>query len=207
MINNQKELPRFTPLERANHWLVAIVFILLALSGLSLFHPALWPLSQLFGGGVWTRILHPFIGVLIAIAFTFMFFRYRSLNRMTSADWEWVKRMKELVVGGDNPDMPAQDKFNAGQKLLFWTLGVCLVLLALSGLAMWRAYFNLPVTLVRAASVTHAAAGAIMIGLIFIHIYAAIWTKGAIHAMVYGSVSRAWAKHHHANWYRQMTGG
>ena len=103
--------------------------------------------------------------------------------------------------------MPAQGKFNGGQKLLFWALSVCLVLLALSGLCMWRACFNLPVTLVRVASVTHATSGAIMIGLIFIHIYAAIWTKGALHGMVYGTVSRAWAKHHHAIWYRQMMGG
>ena len=39
-------------------------FVLLALSGLALFHPALFWLTNLFGGGPWTRILHPFIGVL-----------------------------------------------------------------------------------------------------------------------------------------------
>ncbi len=45
-----------------------------------------------------------------------------------------------------------------------------------------------------------------MIGLIFVHVYAAIWTRGTIRAMLYGTVTRAWAKQHHRGWYRQMTG-
>ena len=79
------------PSERANHWLVAITFILLALSGLAFFHPAFYPLTQLFGGGVWTRILHPFIGVVMVFLFGVMFFRFRKLNVMTPADWEWLQ--------------------------------------------------------------------------------------------------------------------
>jgi formate dehydrogenase subunit gamma len=206
MILDPQDLPRFTARERVNHWLVAIGFILMALSGLAFFHPALWPLAQLFGGGVWTRILHPFIGVLLVILFASMFIRFRSLNRITPTDREWLKRVGDLV-GGDSHDMPDQEKFNAGEKVLFWALSLSLLLMLLSGICIWRAYFGLPVTLVRFASVVHAVMGAVMIGLIFGHIYAAIWTRGTIHAMVYGTVSRAWAKHHHATWYRQMTGG
>ena len=50
---------RYTPGARANHWLNAIILILLALSGMALFHPALFFLTDLFGGGVWARIIHP----------------------------------------------------------------------------------------------------------------------------------------------------
>ena len=206
MIRNPKDLPRYTASERANHWIVAICFILIALSGLAFFHPAFWPLTQLFGGGIWARILHPFIGVLLAISFAAMFVRFRKLNGMTPADWEWVKRIGEMA-GGDARNMPDQGKYNGGQKLLFWALAVCLLLMALSGIVMWRAYFTLPVTLARFAAVIHAGVGATMIGLIFVHIYAAIWTRGTIRAMLYGTVTRAWAKQHHAIWYRQMTGG
>jgi formate dehydrogenase subunit gamma len=206
MIHHPKDLPRFTARERANHWFVAICFILIALSGLAFFHPAFWPLTQLLGGGVWTRVLHPFIGVLLAIAFASLFVRFRSLNRMTPADREWVKRIGELL-SGDDRNMPAQEKFNAGEKLMFWAMTVCLLLMALSGLVMWRAYFTFPVLLVRLAAVIHAVVGATMIGLIFGHIYAAIWTRGTIHAMLYGTVTRAWAKQHHETWYRQMMGG
>jgi formate dehydrogenase subunit gamma len=205
MIRNPKDLTRYTARERVNHWIVAICFVLAALSGLSFFHPAFWPLAQLFGGGVWTRILHPFLGVLLVIFFASMFVRFRALNRMSPGDWEWMKHVPEMV-GGDDRNMPPQDKYNGGQKLLFWAVSACLLLMVLSGLIMWRAYFTFPVTLVRLASVMHAVVGATMIGLIFGHIYAAIWTRGTIRAMLYGTVTRAWAKQHHATWYRQMTG-
>jgi formate dehydrogenase subunit gamma len=205
MIRNPKDLPRYTASERANHWIVAIGFILMALSGLSFFHPALWPLTNLFGGGVWTRILHPFTGVLLAIFFAFMFIRFHKLNHMTPIDWEWVKRIGEMASGDDH-NMPAQGKYNGGQKLVFWATAVCLLLMALSGIVLWRAYFTFPVTLVRLAAVVHAVVGVILIVVIFIHVYAAIWVKGTVRAMLYGTVTRAWAKQHHGTWYRQMMG-
>jgi formate dehydrogenase subunit gamma len=54
--------------------------------------------------------------------------------------------------------------------------------------------------------VVHAAIAAIMIAMIFVHVYAALWVKGTVRAMVYGTVTRAWAKQHHRAWYRQVTG-
>ena len=90
--------------------------------------------------------------------------------------------------------------------MMFWALAICVLLLVVSGIVMWRAYFNLPVGLVRFGAVIHAAAAAVMIGLIFVHVYAAIWVKGTIRAMWYGTVTRAWAKQHHRAWYRQVTG-
>jgi formate dehydrogenase subunit gamma len=205
MIRNPKDLQRYTARERSNHWLVGICFILLALSGLAFFHPAFYPLAMLFGGGTWARILHPYIGVVLAISFAAMFLRFRALNAMTPTDWEWVRRVREMA-DGDDQKMPAQGKYNGGQKLLFWILSACVLLLVISGLVIWRAWFNLPVGLVRAAAVVHAVSATVMIGFIIIHIYAAIWTKGTIRAMWYGTVTRAWAKQHHRAWYRQITG-
>ena len=39
------EIRRYDSNERLNHWTVAILFILLAASGLAFFHPAFWFLS------------------------------------------------------------------------------------------------------------------------------------------------------------------
>ena len=208
MKNDPEKLLRYTPFERANHWLAAIAFILLALSGLVFFHPAFYPLSQLFGGGVWTRILHPFIGVLMVLSFGVMFFNYWRLNIMTPNDREWLSHVRE-VVDGDDRNMPEAGKFNGGQKLLFWLLVACMVLLILSGIVIWRAYFAFmfPAVVIRFASVVHAVAATIMIALIIFHIYAGFWTKESIGAMLYGRVRRAWAKQHHPAWYREMTGG
>ena len=208
MKNDPNKLIRYTPSERAKHWVTAILFFLTALSGFSFFQPLYYPLSHLFGGGVWARILHPFFGVLMTVSFGIEFFNYRQINVMTPADWEWLKHVRKLV-DGDDRNMPEAGKFNGGQKLLFWLLAACMALLILSGIVIWRAYFSVlfPVGLIRFASVIHAASAAIMLGLIVFHIYAAIWMKESLSAMVYGRVRRAWAKQHHPAWYREMTGG
>jgi len=205
MTRDPKDLVRYSAQERANHWVVAMCFILLALSGLALFHPAFWPLSQLFGGGTWTRILHPYVGVVMGVSFLVMALRFWRLNVITPMDKEWLSRAGEMV-NGDDHNMPEQGKYNGGQKLLFWALVICVGILFVSGLAMWRAWFGLPVGLVRLASVLHAASAAVIIGLIIVHWYAAIWVKGTVRAMLYGTVTRAWAKQHHRAWYRSVTG-
>ncbi|MDD3784498.1 MAG: formate dehydrogenase subunit gamma [Hydrogenophaga sp.] len=205
MIRNPRDLQRYTAGERANHWIVGICFILLALSGLAFFHPAFFPLTMLFGGGTWTRILHPYIGVVMAVFFLLMVVRFAALNLIESRDIEWLRNVNKMVDGNDH-DMPEQGKYNGGQKVLFWGLVLGMVLLLASGVLMWRAWLNLPVDVVRIASVVHAAAAVWMIGLIILHVYAAIWTRGTIRAMMYGTVTRAWAKQHHRGWYRKMTG-
>lgn len=205
MIRDPKDLKRYNASERVNHWIVGMSFILLALSGLSFFHPAFFPLSQLFGGPVWARILHPFVGVVMAVAFFIIFFRFFKLNVMHTSDWEWLKRSHEMV-NGDDHNMPEQGKYNGGQKMLFWVLAGCMLVMTVSGILIWRAYFGFDITLVRLGAVAHAAVAAVMIGLIMVHVYAAIWVKGTVRAMWYGTVTRAWAKQHHRAWYRQVTG-
>jgi len=208
MKRNPKDLVRYTAPERANHWAVGMSFILLALSGLALFHPAFYPLSLLLGGGVWTRILHPFIGVLMALLFVSMYLRFWKLNIITQVDKEWLSRVKEMVDGDDH-NMPESGKYNGGQKMMFWLAAICMAVLTVSGIVIWRAYFSslFPIGLIRLASVAHAAVAAGMIGLIIVHVYAAIWTRGTVRAMLYGTVTRAWAKQHHPAWFRQITGG
>ena len=204
MQRNPRDIVRYTAPERLNHWIVGICFILLALSGLAFFHPAFFPLTQLFGGGSWVRILHPFIGVFMALMFAMMVVRFWRLNLIERRDIEWLKQIDKMVDGDDH-NMPEQGKYNGGQKLLFWGLVICMLALTISGLGMWRSMIPLPIFWVRLASVVHAAAAIGMILLIMLHIYAAIWTRGTIRAMFYGTVTRAWAKQHHRAWYRKIT--
>ncbi|RAS13788.1 formate dehydrogenase gamma subunit, partial [Microvirgula sp. AG722] len=44
----------------------------------------------------------------------------------------------------------------------------------------------------------------ILIAGIIIHVYAAIWVKGTIRAMVEGVVTASWARSHHPKWFREM---
>ena len=205
MRRNPNDLQRYNASERLNHWITGICFILLALSGLAFFHPAFYPLTMLFGGGTWTRILHPYIGVVMFLFFLVMAIRFAGLNMIEKRDVEWLKNVNKMVDGDDH-DMPEQGKYNGGQKVLFWGLVIGMLMLIITGVLMWRAWLNLPVGVVRVASVVHAVAAVWMIGLIILHVYAAIWTRGTIRAMLYGSVTRAWAKQHHRGWYRKMTG-
>ncbi len=200
-------IQRYTAKERSNHWFVAIAFVLAALSGLALFHPAFFFLSNLLGGGTWSRILHPFIGALMFLSFLVLAARFWGLNRITAADRQWMGRIKDVLCNRDE-GLPEVGKYNAGQKYLFWTMVVCVLALLASGVVIWRPWFApyFSVGMLRVAVVVHALAAWILILGIVVHVYAAIWVKGTIRAMTRGTVSAAWAKHHHRAWYRQMTG-
>lgn len=203
--DNNHDLQRYSAGERSNHWAVALLFILAGLSGLALFHPALFWLSNLFGGGTWTRILHPFIGVAMLVLFAFMVVRFAGRNRLKARDRQWLSRWRDMLAKRDE-NLPPVGKYNAGQKVLFWVLLASMVVLLLTGIVIWRAYFSAAfgVGLIRFASLLHAFAAFVMICAIIVHIYAAIWVKGSVDAMLYGKVSRAWARKHHRLWYDEM---
>ncbi len=200
-------IQRYTPSERGNHWIVAICFVLAALSGLALFHPSFFSLTTLFGGGPWTRILHPFIGVAMFVFFLVTMIRFWRLNRITAADRKWMGRIRDVVMNRDE-NLPEVGKYNAGQKYLFWVMVICLWLLLASGIVMWRPYFapSFPLLINQIAVVVHALSAFVLIVGIIVHVYAAIWVKGTVRAMTRGTVTASWAKHHHRGWYREVTG-
>jgi len=200
------ELVRYEPATRINHWIVAISFVLLALSGLALFHPALFWLTNLFGGGPWTRILHPFIGLVMVIAFLFLGAKLWHENVMQPRDWQWLRQIKDVVNNREDA-LPEVGKYNAGQKLLFYAIVLCLIGLLMSGIVIWRAYFAVyfSVEVIRFASLLHAFCAFVLICAIIVHIYAAIWVKGSVKAMTRGTVSYGWAWKHHRLWFREAT--
>jgi formate dehydrogenase subunit gamma len=108
-------LQRYGDRDRMNHWFIALMFVLAGLSGLAFFHPALFFLSNLFGGGAWARILHPFLGVLMFVAFMGLFVRLWQDNVFIPADKEWRAHMGDMLRG-DKTKMPPVGKYNAGQK-------------------------------------------------------------------------------------------
>jgi formate dehydrogenase subunit gamma len=201
------EVPRYNASERVIHWTVAITFILLAASGLAFFHPAFWFLTSLLGGGTWSRILHPFLGLVMFAFFAVMAVKYWKENVIKSYDREWGKRLSDVINNRDD-NLPEIDKYNIGQKQLFWVMIATMVLLLVSGVVLWRdTVFAFPVTVVRISAVVHAAASFVLILGIIVHIYSAIfWVKGSLRAMTRGTVTHAWAKHHHPLWYRRITG-
>jgi formate dehydrogenase subunit gamma len=196
---------RYTPNERTNHWITAITFVLLALSGLAMFHPAMSWLYAIFGGGQWTRILHPFVGCVMFLSFLILALRFWHQNYLDKADIQWMKQIDD-VLNNREDKLPAIGKYNAGQKLLFFTMVICLLLLLASGVVIWRRYFSFyfPIEIIRFAALVHAAAAFVLIVGIVVHIYAALWIKGSIGAMTRGTVTYGWARKHHPNWFKEI---
>ena len=197
-------LVRYPAGVRTNHWLVAIAFVLAALSGLAFFHPALFWFTVFFGGGPWTRILHPFIGLFMVVVFLRLASSVWDDNRLRPADWQWLRQWRD-VVNNREERLPEVGRYNGGQKLVFVVIVLCLLGLLVTGFLIWRAYFTLPVGLVRLASVVHAICALVLICTILVHIYAGFWVKGSVHAMVRGTVTPGWAWKHHRAWFRQIT--
>jgi formate dehydrogenase subunit gamma len=196
-------IERYNASERFNHWMVAISFVLAALSGLALFHPGLFWLSALFGGGTWDRILHPFIAVFMVIFFVWLASRFWQANHVTREDREWLRQFDDVVTKRDER-LPAQGRFNAGQKMVFWIMVWAIALLLISGIILWQPYFApvFPLVLRRIAGVVHAASAFVAVMTLIIHIYAGIWVKGSVRAMTRGTVSPAWSRRYHPLWDR-----
>ena len=204
-MSDRPMIQRYTAGERTNHWLIAISFVLMALSGLALFHPAFFWLTNLFGGGPWTRILHPFIGVFMFLCFLVFASRMWRHNHIDANDRQWLKQADD-VVNNREENLPEVGRYNAGQKLLFHVLVWTMLFLLASGLVIWRVYFSgfFPIGAVRLASVVHAFFAFVLICAIIVHIYAAIWVKGSVRAMARGTVSPGWAWKHHRAWFRSL---
>lgn len=203
-------LQRYSAGQRSNHWAVVTCFVLAAISGFALFHPALFWFTNLLGGPQWTRILHPYLGIAMFVLFLGMFFMFVGANVWRKEDSEWLGKAGELIAQGNAARMPAVGKYNGGQKLVFWVFTLCLVALLATGVLFWQAWFaaSVPIPLQRVAVVVHALAAFILVLAVIVHAYAAIWVKGTLGAMVRGSVSQAWARHHHPLWWRdQMQAG
>jgi formate dehydrogenase subunit gamma len=195
---------RYTAGARINHWITAVSLILLALSGLSLFYPRLFFLTALFGGGELTRIIHPWIGVVLFFSFLGLFLRFWRLNLWKAEDGTWMRRIRDVLAGREE-NLPELGKYNAGQKLVFWSMAILIVVLITSGIVIWDDYFYPYTTLPqkRLAIFIHSMAAILAILVWIVHVYAAIWVRGTVQGMTRGQVTGGWAWRHHRKWLRE----
>ena len=206
---------RYSGSARINHWIVAISFVLLLLSGLSLFHPSLFWLSGLFGGGATVRWLHPWIGLVLVIGFIGLFLRFFWQNLPEITDFVWLARIRHVLRAHDEEYLPELGKYNAGQKFVFWSQTVLVGILFVTGVGLWEAGlgyfetalgFKASIEQKRWAAVIHASAAVLAIAIWIIHVYAAIWVRGTISAMTRGFVTGGWGWRHHRKWLRKEVG-
>mgnify|MGYP001794954689 FL=1 len=226
---------RFTNIERFGHWLFAGSFLLLGATGLiSLFGRV--ALIPLFGkeSFAWLAMVSKWVHNNVAWAFmvglimiTVMWLVHNIPNRH---DLKW------LAVGGGlfSKDVhPPARKFNAGQKMIFWSCVILGVSISASGLSLLFP-FELPMfaktfaimndtgipallglgTLpevmapheeMQFAQAWHAIVAFVFMIIIIAHIYlGSVGMEGAYDAMGTGEVEEQWAREHHGLWVEEM---
>ena len=225
-----KTIQRFGDLERFAHWLSAVAFILLALTGLNTLYgrhlllPVLGPdaFAVLSQAG---KYVHNYVAFAFMAGLILMLVIWARHNIPNKYDLIWLAKAGGMFVKGVHP--PSK-KFNAGQKILYWIVILGGLSLSLSGISLLFPFefaifawtfdvlnlfgFGLPseVTPLQEMQLSqwwHAIVSMIMIAIVIAHIY--IGTRGmegAFDAVGTGRVDENWAREHHNLWVAEMEG-
>lgn len=220
-----RTIERFDDVDRFAHWLTAISFILLALTGMWL----LWGrdvLIPVVGAeayalvAYWGKYVHNFLAFSFVVGFVLMFVLWVGDNIPNRHDLIWLAKGGGLFSKRSHPHAR---KFNAGQKLIFWSVILGGLSLTISGIgllfpfdtAMWGKTFALlgelgiqglpgdvtPRMEMQLNTLWHGAIGLVMIAIILAHIYiGSVGMEGAFAAMGSGRVDENWAREHHDLW-------
>ncbi len=205
-------VPRWRAWERGMHWYTAALFVVLAITGLSLLfgRVVLIPALGANGFSLWANLsinVHNVAGPFFTIGVFAMLLFWARNNIPNATDLKW------LIAGGGiiGKRHPSAGKANGGEKIWYWIV-ILVGLLAVcgSGLALigWFAQLGLADGS-RAAMQNmhqiHAIAAIVWIVVFFGHAYiGTLGTEGALEGMTTGRVSVEWAKQHHDLWYAEV---
>jgi formate dehydrogenase subunit gamma len=189
-------VPRFSPMERLLHWVNALGFFFLLVTGLILYLPSL---SMLVSRRQTVQAVHFWAGVgwlavlaaVLVLGGRRLLATARELERFDSDDLLWLRRRR----------VP-QGRFNAGQKINAALTAAFTILFGVSGLLLW---FGEQDTRFRFAStvILHDGLMYVSLGLLVGHLYLALIhpsTRHALRGMTLGDVRVEWATRHHAKW-------
>lgn len=225
-----RSIERFNEIERFAHWLSAVSFILLALTGLNLLYgrhillPALGPdaFAALTLAG---KYVHNYVAFAFMAGLVLMVVLWVRHNLPSKHDLVWFAKLGGLFTKGVHP--PAT-KFNGGQKGLFWIIILGGGSLAASGVSLMFPFefsmfewtfgilnafgTDLPATLTPLEEMQwsqwwHAIMALIIIAIVLAHIYiGSVGMEGAFDAMGTGHVDENWAREHHSLWVAEVKG-
>ncbi len=203
-------IERFSAVERAAHWTMAISFVVLALTGIVMFFGKYIILPWLgYTGFAWLTIvsknLHNFVGPLFIFSIVVGFLIFVKDNFFKSWDWKWMAHFGGMFSSHEIPS----GRFNGMEKMWFW-LGLTLLGIAMSvtGIILDFPNWDQVRNSMQIANVVHDIAAVAFICLSFGHIYmGTIGMQGAYRAMREGYVDEEWAREHHSIWYDDVKSG
>jgi formate dehydrogenase subunit gamma len=203
-------IERFNAVERASHWVMAVSFTFLALTGIVILFGKHIILPWLgYTGFSWLTIvsknIHNFVGPLFIFSLVVMFLIYVKDNMIGGQDFTWLSKLGGMLSGQEVPS----GRFNGGEKMWFW-LGLVVLgaVVSVTGLILDFPNWNQGREAMQQANVIHAIAAILFMAASLGHIYmGTVGVAGAYRAMADGYVDETWAKEHHALWYEDIKSG
>jgi formate dehydrogenase subunit gamma len=202
---------RYTTPEMTVHWIMAITFVLLTVSGLILLYGR-WLLIPLLGPTGFSataavcKLLHNYVGLLFTAIIPIAFFLYLKDSLFNlKVDSKWFMRAGGYLGGEE----PSSEKVNAGQKAWYWVAMLGGFVLIASGLFLdFPNIFQQGREWLQGAHVIHTLAAIGVIAFFIVHLYlATVGVEGAFESMVTGHVDANWARQHHDLWYEELQAG
>ncbi|HEV7610795.1 MAG TPA: formate dehydrogenase subunit gamma [Steroidobacteraceae bacterium] len=201
-----KKILRFKAFERFSHWLTAVSFVVLGLTGLNITFGKI-VLLPLIGPDAFASVsqagkyAHNFAGFSFLaglVLITVIFFKD---NLPEKVDLEWLKQGGGFIKGKHAP----AGRFNLGEKLVYWLSVAGGVAVSASGILLLFPFFATDIFGMQLAQVVHAVIAILFVALILAHIYiGTLGMEGAFEAMGTGEVDLNWAKEHHDLWLAQQ---
>jgi formate dehydrogenase subunit gamma len=201
-----QKLRRFNSFERFSHWLTAVSFVALALTGLNITFgkivllPMVGPeafssLSQA------AKYVHNFVSAAFVVGLVLIVALWIKDNIPRKVDVDWVKQGGGFIKSKHAPS----GRFNAGEKLVFWFALGAGVAVTISGYLLMFPFYVTDIAGMQIAQVVHAVIAVLFVAVIIAHIYiGTLGMEGAFEAMATGDVDVNWAKEHHDLWLAQQ---
>ena len=227
---SDRTIERFNTIERVAHWTSAVSFIVLAVTGLNLLYgrtlllpilgPDIFATLTILGKYAHNYVAFPFmLGVIM------MFLLWVRHNLPSRYDLVWIAEGGGLFKKGVHP--PSK-KFNAGQKVIFWSVILGGLSISLSGISLMFPFeiamfeptfqalnaigFNLsteltPMQEMHYSQMWHSLVALVLVAIVLAHIYiGSLGMEGAFSAMGSGQVDENWAREHHSLWVADVKG-
>src|SRR6516164_3895301 len=197
-----RTIVRFSAFERFVHWMTATCFIVLAISGLNVTfgRPLLLPLigfENFSEWSLWAKYAHNFVSFPFTIGVVLIFLMWIAGNIPNKVDVDWV-RLGGGLIGHVHP--PA-NRFNAGQKAIYWIVVIGGTLVAATGYLLMFPFYLTGIEGMQLAQIVHSIVAMLFVAAMLAHIYiGTIGMEGAFEGMGSGTVDVNWARQHHSLW-------
>ena len=199
--SGQKVL-RFKAFERFSHWLTAVSFVILGLTGLNitfgkiLLLPLVGP-ETFYDISQMAKYLHNFVSFAFVAGVILIAVIFFKDNLLAGVDVEWVKQGGGFI---ESKHAPA-GRFNLGEKMVYWLSVGAGIAVSASGFLLLFPFYGTNIADMQLAQAAHAIIAILFIALILAHIYiGTLGMEGAFEAMGTGEVDLNWAREHHDRW-------